>query len=91
MKKKLLSLALALALCLGLTIPAFAKDLEEASEQDILSTFTIHRNNSVDEKEETYQLPVSAQVLNAMAEEETPGEKFYNAMQERQLDDYQYR
>ncbi|WP_251318308.1 S-layer homology domain-containing protein [Flintibacter muris] len=80
MKKKLLSLALALALCLGLTIPAFAKDLEEASEQDILSTFTIHRNNSVDEKEETYQLSVSAQVLNAMAEEETPGEKFYNAI-----------
>ena len=30
MRKKLLSLALALALCLGLTVPAFAADMKIA-------------------------------------------------------------
>ena len=32
MKKKLLSLALALVLCLSLTVPAFAADWENAKE-----------------------------------------------------------
>lgn len=64
MRKRLLPLTLALALCLGLTVPAFAKDLKDATEQDILNTFTIYRNGSVDEKKGSYAVDTLFQYVN---------------------------
>ena len=50
MKKKALSLALALAMCLGLNVPAFAAaPLDQATGKDMLKTFTLMRNGTVDE------------------------------------------
>ena len=50
MKKKALSLALALAMCLGLTVPAFAAvPLDQAAGKDMMKTFTLMRNGTVDE------------------------------------------
>lgn len=54
MKKKMLSFALALAMCLSLTVPASAKDSQEATPDDISETFTIMRNGTVDEKSGAY-------------------------------------
>ena len=49
MKKKALSLALALAMCLGLNVPAFAAaPLDQATGKDMLKTFTLMRNGTVD-------------------------------------------
>ena len=50
MKKKLLSLVLTLSLCLGLTVPVFAKDWQEATPDDVLGTFTITRNGQSTKK-----------------------------------------
>lgn len=63
MKKKLLSLTLALALCLGLTVPVFAKDVIDATKQDILNTFTICRNGSMDETEGDYLVDAPFKLL----------------------------
>lgn len=63
MKKKLLSLTLALTLCLGLTVPVFAKDVKDATKQDILNTFTIYRNGSVNEMEGDYLVDTPFKLL----------------------------
>ena len=64
MKKNLLSLALALVICLGLTVPVFATDWKEAALGDISGTFTIMRNGTVDEKSGIYLSEKKAYILN---------------------------
>lgn len=54
MKKRFLSAALALAMCLGLAVPAFAVDIEDATREDIKNAFTIVRNGTVDETKRVY-------------------------------------
>lgn len=55
MKKRLLAMFLALALCMGLCVPALAVEAEHAEEEDIKSTFTILRNGTINELEGRYQ------------------------------------
>lgn len=54
MKKRFLSVLMALALCMGLTAPAFAVNIQYATQEDIRSTFTILRNGMVDETKGVY-------------------------------------
>ncbi|MCI8677675.1 MAG: S-layer homology domain-containing protein [Lawsonibacter sp.] len=70
MKKKLLSLALTLSLCLSLTVPVFAKDWQEATPDDVLGTFTIMRNGTVDEKSGTYLSEEKAHIQSWRGETE---------------------
>ena len=70
MKKKLLSLALTLSLCLRLTVPVFAKDWQEATPDDVLGTFTIMRNGTVDEKSGTYLSEEKAHIQSWRGETE---------------------
>lgn len=55
MKKRLLPMFLALALCVGLCAPKAFADRLIASEEDITSTFTIMRNGTIDELEGRYR------------------------------------
>lgn len=64
MRKKTLSLALALAMCLGLTVPAFATDWQEATPEEISGTFTVLRNGTVDEKTRTGLTEKTAYITN---------------------------
>ncbi len=55
MKKRLLAMFLALALCVGLCVPAYAVDVKNAAQEDIKSTFTILRNGTIDETQGRYR------------------------------------
>lgn len=55
MKERLLPMFLALALCVGLCVPAYAVDVKNAAQEDIKSTFTILRNGTIDETQGRYR------------------------------------
>lgn len=76
MKKRFLSAALALAMCLGLAVPAFAVDVKDASQEDILGAFTIQRNGSVNELEGRYRAsePIAVDDIG----DGTPGNIYYH-------------
>ena len=69
MKKKALSLALALVMCLSLTVPAFAAPLSQASAEDILKNFSIMRNGTVDEKTAAFHADRTVTMLSLQDEE----------------------
>ena len=76
MKKRFSALFLALAMCLGLAVPAFAVDVKDASQEDILGAFTIQRNGSVNELEGRYRAsePIAVDDIG----DGTPGDIYYH-------------
>ena len=76
MKKRFSALFLALAMCLGLAVPAFAVDVKDASQEDILGAFTIQRNGSVNELEGRYR--ASEPIAVDDTGDGTPGDIYYH-------------